>query len=53
MCGGKKNRSNSLVCEECSRKFTSHSNLRRHIRTHTGEKPYECRFPGCEGAFAQ
>lgn len=53
MCGGKKKISISFVCEECSRKFKNHSNLRRHRRTHTGEKPYECRVLGCEGAFAQ
>lgn len=55
MCGGKKKISNSgsisFVCEDCSRKFTSRSNLRRHVRTHTGEKPFMCEV--CKRRFTQ
>ncbi|XP_072014180.1 uncharacterized protein [Amphiura filiformis] len=35
-----------FVCSYCDRPFTTEGNLRIHIRTHTGDKPYQCRY--CE-----
>ena len=29
-------------CEECGKTFNSDAKFIRHIRTHTGEKTYEC-----------
>jgi hypothetical protein len=43
----------SIRCSLCNRVFPREKSLQAHIRTHTGEKPYECDYPGCMRKFTQ
>ncbi|PXF48466.1 hypothetical protein BWQ96_01635 [Gracilariopsis chorda] len=37
--------------DNCARTSTEHSNLKAHMRMHTGERPYTCSAPGCRRNF--
>lgn len=40
-----------LACEVCRKEFATPSHLARHVRTHSGEKPFQCEI--CSKAFTQ
>lgn len=41
----------SYACRECGASYSKRSRLRRHLRRHTGNRPYVCPKPGCGSAF--
>ncbi|KAI0337162.1 hypothetical protein BDW22DRAFT_1340359, partial [Trametopsis cervina] len=38
-------------CLYCNKRFNRPSSLNIHIHTHTGAKPFQCFFPGCQRRF--
>ncbi|RSL89343.1 hypothetical protein CEP51_001245 [Fusarium floridanum] len=43
-----RSRPREFKCDYCSKVCTKRSNLRSHLQTHTGARPYRCRLPFLE-----
>ncbi|AAS52228.1 ADR308Cp [Eremothecium gossypii ATCC 10895] len=39
------------VCKVCGRECRRPSTLKTHMLTHTGQRPFSCRHPGCSKSF--
>ncbi|KAG8817343.1 hypothetical protein FRC19_011407 [Serendipita sp. 401] len=42
-----------MMCKICQKGFPKAYDLKRHMRSHTGEKPFVCTVPGCGKGFVQ
>ena len=45
------NQTSKTFSMKCGRRFTELTNYMNHIRTHTGERPFQCRHQPCQKSF--
>jgi len=43
----------NFQCDFCEKRFPSKQNLREHNYIHTNEKPFFCKYEGCDKHFRQ
>ena len=51
--GSSRDRYHECPFPQCEYKTARMSNMKAHIRHHTGDRPYKCSFPGCNFGSAQ
>ncbi|KAJ3354795.1 hypothetical protein GGF32_002367 [Allomyces javanicus] len=42
-----------FICQHCQQSFKRSEHLKRHLRVHTGERPFACLVPGCAKTFSR
>ncbi|KAJ2314767.1 Strongly-conserved Zn-finger binding protein (TFIIIA) [Coemansia sp. RSA 2611] len=39
------------ICDECGKAYPQPAKLEEHQRSHTGDRPFKCQFPGCDKSY--